>query len=80
VVKLTVFFFCSVLVGEGASEFAKNRGLNLVHNSTLISDKAMRKYKKYKERLEVSRKAFSSGLKITVQPNPSQVIQIFIVS
>ncbi|XP_046458331.1 threonine aspartase 1-like [Daphnia pulex] len=61
-----------VLVGEGASDFAKNRGLNLVHNSTLISDKAMRKYKKYKERLEVSRKALSSGLKITVQPNPSQ--------
>jgi hypothetical protein len=75
VVKLTQPFF-SVLVGEGASDFAKNRGVNLVHNSTLISDKAMRKYKKYKERLEVSRKALSSGLKITVQPNPSQVIYL----
>ncbi len=60
-------------MGDGASIFAKERGLNLVHNTSLISDRAQKKYKKYKERLDVSRKLLSSGLKISIQPNPSQV-------
>lgn len=60
-------------MGEGASNFAKERGLDLISNSALISDKALRKYQKYKERLEVSRKLISSGLKISVEPHPSQV-------
>lgn len=61
-----------ILVGEGASCFAKKRGLKLVQNKTLKSERAIKKYKKYKERLEISKKAVLAGLKITIQPNPSQ--------
>lgn len=73
--KFTFQIF-SILVGEGASSFAKERGLKLVQNRTLISDRALKKYKKYKERLEISKKALQGGLKISIQPNPSQVILI----
>lgn len=72
-------FFSRILVGEGASNFAKERGLDLISNSALISDKALRKYQKYRERLEVSKKLLSSGLQISVKSNQSQVATPYVL-
>jgi len=44
--------FFSLLVGDGVTQFAKKRGLSLVDNSSLISDSAMKMYKKIKTRIE----------------------------
>ena len=41
-----------MLVGEGVSQFAQKRGLSLVENSSLISDSAMKMYRKIKMRIE----------------------------
>jgi len=41
-----------LLVGDGVTQFAKKRGLSLVDNSSLISDSAMKMYKKIKTRIE----------------------------
>lgn len=60
-------------MGDGASNFAKERGLKMIENSSLISEKALKKYQKYKKRLDISRKLMSSGPKLSQGPNTTQV-------
>lgn len=69
-----IFITHRLLVGEGAHRFAKERGLCLIDNSTLISDRSLSKYKKYKDRLvEESKNIVDNKLQITVHPTQSQV-------
>lgn len=62
-----------LLVGEGAYLFAKERGLPLVENVALISEAALKKYKKYKERLKEAKNTVTNKLEITIRPSQSQV-------
>ena len=71
---MCIFIPPRLLVGEGAHRFAKERGVCLIDNSTLVSDRSLSKYKKYKDRLvEESKKIVDNKLQITVNPTQSQV-------
>ena len=64
----------SVLIGDGAMRFASQRGIPITDNTKMISEKAGKKFKKYKKLLEQSKHPMVHGLEIHVLTPQDQVL------
>lgn len=61
------------LVGEGARDWAKRRGIKVVSEKSLISDKAAKLYKHYKKKLDSYRQSMKTSTQQQKRPLSEQL-------